>query len=724
MTARLLDPTNLGGGEPVQASTGAHRVSIRAHLFRVVLATVLPLAGLTAWNLYVTAEADTQRAREQVLHLAEATASDTARFLGYARDILNGLAARDAVRALDPARCDAIQKDLLLLTPYFANVVTMAMDGTVICSAVPTNRSARGNPDRFLKRLRGPDELTIGLAAPGVVTGKWVLPVGRPLLNARGDVAGAVVLPLDLIRLPLLPSVKGLSPNTVVGLVAGDGTVLARSLDPQKFVGMKVGPERTALRENSGTAEVTGVDGVPRLQGFVPVPGTDWVAVASLPAKQVLAGVKGRAAAGALVAIAIVAAVVLLAMNSSRAISGPISGVADAATKVASGDLAARAPITGPEEIARVATQFNSMLDARARAEAGLRENEGRLSGVIESAMDAIISVNEGAEILMFNPAGEKMFGSSRADMIGKRLDVLIPERFHAAHARHIVEFSRTGVTNRAMGKLGEIVGLRANGEEFPIEASISQLGTSPAKLFTVILRDVTERRRTEEALRQSLSRQRELSVRLEESEETERRNINRELHDRVGQNLSALNINLNLIRFGLPQESLGAVGNRFREVQRLLEETAVQVRNVMADLHPPALDEYGLRAALQAYVEALRTRLAAPIAFAGQDLDLRLPKAIEMALFRIAQGALANAITHANARKIQVTLNATAERVTLSVADDGIGFDTTHARCGRATWGLAIMRERAEAVGATLSIESTPGRGTRVVVETAREAA
>jgi hypothetical protein len=116
-------------------------VSIRAHLFRLVLATAFPLVGLIAWNLYVTGEEDVQGAREQVLHLAQATASDAARLLGHARDILNGLAARDAVRGLDPAHCDPILKDIVALTPHFANVATLAMDGTVICSAVPATQS-------------------------------------------------------------------------------------------------------------------------------------------------------------------------------------------------------------------------------------------------------------------------------------------------------------------------------------------------------------------------------------------------------------------------------------------------------------------------------------------------------------------------------------------------------------------------------------------------------
>src|SRR6185436_13905397 len=217
----------------------------------------------------------------------------------------------------------------------------------------------------------------------------------------------------------------------------------------------------------------------------------------------------------------------------------------------------------------------------------------------------------------------------------------------------------------------------------------------------------ITESKRAELELADYARRLQGLSRRLVEVEETERRNINRELHDRVGQNLGALSINLDLIRSKLPRESLDAVGARFEDTQRLLEETATQIRNIMAELHPPALDEYGLLAALRTYVEAARARFDVSITVQGEDLAPRPPRAAEIALFRIAQGALANAVAHANARQIHVTLGATAERVRLTVSDNGVGFDATRVQPERASWGLAIMRERAEAVGATFSIDT-----------------
>lgn len=136
--------------------------------------------------------------------------------------------------------------------------------------------------------------------------------------------------------------------------------------------------------------------------------------------------------------------------------------------------------------------------------EQALRDSQARMSGIIASAMDAIITTDEEQRITLFNRSAEVMFGYLAHDVLGKPLEVLIPERFRARHRQHIANFAATGVTNRSMGRLGTLYGLRANGEEFPIEASISQLTAAQGRLFTVILRDVTERVNAEAALKES----------------------------------------------------------------------------------------------------------------------------------------------------------------------------------------------------------------------------
>ena len=143
----------------------------------------------------------------------------------------------------------------------------------------------------------------------------------------------------------------------------------------------------------------------------------------------------------------------------------------------------------------------------RAATERARERQKLQLTGIIESAMDAIIMVDAEQRVALFNPAAEKMFGHKSADVLGGPLDTLLPQRFRAAHLGHIRSFGATGATHRRMGGLGAITGLRANGEEFPIEAAISQLEADGKKYFTVILRDITENRRAQEALRESEER-------------------------------------------------------------------------------------------------------------------------------------------------------------------------------------------------------------------------
>ncbi|HKQ78793.1 MAG TPA: ATP-binding protein [Blastocatellia bacterium] len=138
------------------------------------------------------------------------------------------------------------------------------------------------------------------------------------------------------------------------------------------------------------------------------------------------------------------------------------------------------------------------------RIEASLRLSEARLAGILDSAMDAIVTVDENQRVVLFNAAAEKMFRCSAEEALGQSLDRFIPERFREAHREHIRVFGETNVTQRAMGKARPLFGLRMDGEEFPIEASISQIDAEGHKLFTAIIRDVTDRKRLESQFRRA----------------------------------------------------------------------------------------------------------------------------------------------------------------------------------------------------------------------------
>ncbi len=149
--------------------------------------------------------------------------------------------------------------------------------------------------------------------------------------------------------------------------------------------------------------------------------------------------------------------------------------------------------------------------------EAALKESQARMGGIIDSAMDAIVSINEEQRIVLFNAAAERMFGCPAAAALGQSIGMFLPARFREQHRQHVRDFGTTGVTSRSMRSLGALSGIRVNGEEFPIEASISQLEVSGQRIYTVILRDITERERANESLRKSEAQLRTVVESLDE---------------------------------------------------------------------------------------------------------------------------------------------------------------------------------------------------------------
>lgn len=225
-----------------------------------------------------------------------------------------------------------------------------------------------------------------------------------------------------------------------------------------------------------------------------------------------------------------------------------------------------------------------------------------------------------------------------------------------------------------------------------------------------------------------SVTEQREqlhgLAARLAEVDEAERRRVARELHDSVGANLTALNLSLTLVRSQLAPQAEAAVSARLDDAASLLQETMAQVRDVMMDLRPSVLDDYGLLAALRWHSQQVARRSGLGLAVTGDEPDPRLPPTAETALFRIAQEALTNVVKHAQAARVQLQVETDGAVVRLTIADDGRGFEpppATPDSRGAYGWGLSLMRERALAVGAELRVDSALGQGTRVIVEAPR---
>lgn len=350
-----------------------------------------------------------------------------------------------------------------------------------------------------------------------------------------------------------------------------------------------------------------------------------------------------------------------------------------------------------------------------ARTRGALNDAQARLAAIIDSAMDAVITVDDEQRIVLFNQAAETVFRVRREDMLGTTLDRLLPQRLRAAHRGHVERFGRTGTTSRRMGDVTTLAALRADtGEEFPIEASISQVSEGGRRLFTVILRDITLRKQHEDALQRQQQELRELSARVLEAREEEKTRIARELHDELGQLLTALKMDLSWLRERLPAHE-GALAARAAEMGAMLDQTVASTRRISADLRPLMLDDLGLAEAAQWLVEdfAHRSGVHCELQLAGASLG-ELEGRLATAVYRALQESLTNIARHSGARHAWVALGVDGDTLHMEVEDDGCGIAPGDLAKGRSL-GLKGMRERIAYFGGSLDIARAPRGGTRL---------
>jgi PAS domain S-box-containing protein len=361
----------------------------------------------------------------------------------------------------------------------------------------------------------------------------------------------------------------------------------------------------------------------------------------------------------------------------------------------------------------KVFTVIMRDITERQRAEKLLERSEARLRGILDSAMDAIITVDANQRVVMFNTAAEQMFGWPQAEALGAPLSLLIPERFRKGHAEHVRGFGEGSIVSRRMGALRIVTGLRRNGEEFPIDASISQISEADGKFFTVILRDVSKRVRAEEALRRSKDELHELASAAHRAREQEKSRIARELHDELGQSLTALQMDVAWCRERMPSAQEG-MAMRLARMEALLETTVAATRRISSDLRPLMLDDLGLWPALEWLVESFTQHTGIRCELSMQSEQLELPDVQATAIFRTVQESLTNIAKHARASRVDVTIEHEDSTLAVSVRDDGVGFAVEGSRKPN-SYGLLGLRERAALLGGEAKVESAPGRGTRV---------
>jgi PAS domain S-box-containing protein len=338
-------------------------------------------------------------------------------------------------------------------------------------------------------------------------------------------------------------------------------------------------------------------------------------------------------------------------------------------------------------------------------------DSRKQFAAIVESSDDAIVSKDLNGLILSWNPGAERIFGHSAAEVVGRPITIIIPAELQQEE-QEILDRIRKGERIDHF----ETVRLRKDGSRVNVSLTISPVRDNHGHIVgaSKIARDISERRRFEEVLKEN-----EFSVRLLTVQDEDRRRIARELHDGVGQLLAAISMNVGAVAREKHKLSSDAAC-RVEENAALIEQASADIRTVSYLLHPPMLDEMGLRSALAWYIDGFAERSKMKVVREmAPDLD-RLPRDVELVIFRIAQECLTNIHRHANSSSAVVRLSSADGRLTMEIRDNGQGIDeeTQMKIASDKTSGVGLrgMRERVRALGGTFAIESLRN-GTSVLV-------
>lgn len=376
-------------------------------------------------------------------------------------------------------------------------------------------------------------------------------------------------------------------------------------------------------------------------------------------------------------------------------------------------------------------------ISERKMAEQKIREAEERFRGVLESAPDAMVIVDREGRIELVNKQTEKLFGYTRRELIGKTIAMLMPARFRKSHALKHEDYIAS-LANRPMAEGSAFPARRQDGTEFPAEISHSPLQIESGLLVCSVIRDITERKKAEEAirtlnaeleervvartvdltnsnlaLREEMDARQRLEQEVIEISETERERIGQDLHDDLGQQLAGLwyfsaALEKNLRTLDSPE------ADNAGRIARQLDKALALTRSLAHGLQPVMPEPGGLMVALQALAERsselfkIKCRLSC-----RHPVEIHDP-AVATHLYRIAQEAVTNAARHAQARHISILLSASPKELILSVTDDGKGMPEAPGK--HEGMGIRTMKYRATALGGSLIFRNKPRKGTRVV--------
>ena len=428
---------------------------------------------------------------------------------------------------------------------------------------------------------------------------------------------------------------------------------------------------------------------------------------------------------------------IALSVKLQTIISSPILYLANMAKQIsATSDYSLRAVGKRQDELGVLFSGFNDMLlqiekrdEHLAQYQKDLEEKivECRVAGedlktseestrtILDNAFDAIITMDDSGTVLTWNQRASTIFGWSHNEVVGKKLvDFIIPTQYREAHVEGLDRFKRTG-KGKVLNQQIELTALRKVGGEFPVDLAISAVKRGGGYIFTGIIRDITERKRARENLEKTKEQLRNLSRRLQSAREEEKSHIAREIHDELGQTLTALKLDLSWVNRYLGKDTTG-VAEKIASMIDLVESTIVMVQRIASELRPQILDILGLSEALRWQEREFQKRTGIDCELTIQPDPIEIDAERAITLFRIFQEALTNIARHSRATKVWARLQMDDEHIALKVEDNGEGMNLDKVE-DPSSLGLIGIRERSLVWGGNTAISSELGCGTKIEV-------
>ncbi|MEM1126092.1 MAG: PAS domain S-box protein, partial [Bacteroidota bacterium] len=334
----------------------------------------------------------------------------------------------------------------------------------------------------------------------------------------------------------------------------------------------------------------------------------------------------------------------------------------------------------------------------RNETEQALRESHARTRAILDTTVEGIITIDERGRIESFNQAAERIFGYTAGEVKGLNVSILMPEPYRSSHDGYIHNYLQTG-HKRIIGIGREVQGLRRDGSTFPLDLSVSEVHLQGRRIFTGIVRDITERRRLEQEILRTSDR--------------ERRRIGQDLHDGLGQMLTGTGLITQSLARRI-RENDPDLATELDEITGLIREADQYARALTRGLTPVEFDASALHPALHRLTKNAERLFSIACSYEGDPDVMILDNSAATHLYRITQEAVSNAVKHGKAHRVDIRFAPDDYEVVLEVADDGIGFPDTLDDTERGM-GVHIMGHRARLVGGELSISRLSGGGTCV---------